>query len=262
MKIATWNVNSLNVRLPQVKGWLEQNPVDVLCMQELKLVDERFPRQDFEDLGYQGVDSFGQPTYNGVATISRAAGRDVVRNIPGFDDAQSRVLTLTVSSEFGDLRIINAYFVNGQEPGSDKFRYKLDWLRHLHGFVAGELRQHPRLVLLGDFNITADDRDSWDPVGLKGTIHHTDEEREALRSLLALGLFDSFRQFEQPEKTFSWWDYRMLGFQKNRGLRIDYVLLSDALRPMLRACHIDRAPRKLPKPSDHAPVVVTLEGAA
>ena len=258
MKIATWNVNSLNVRLPQVLQWLEANPVDVLALQELKLVDEKFPQEELLAAGYH-TQFFGQKTYNGVAILSRTPSFDVVRNIPEFADEQSRVLAATIDSEGGPIRIIDAYFVNGQEPGSDKFAYKLRWLQALHTYIHSALENQPRLILLGDFNVTADDRDSWDPVGLKDTIHHTQQERLALQDLLGLGLYDTFRLFDQPNKTFSWWDYRMLGFQKNRGLRIDYVLVSEALKPLVESCTIDREPRKYPKPSDHAPVVVTLK---
>jgi exodeoxyribonuclease-3 len=245
MQLATWNINSLSVRLPQVLAWLQANPVDAIGLQELKLVDEKFPHDAFEAAGYHAV-CFGQKTYNGVAILSRTPMRDVVRNIPGHDDAQ------------GPLRLVNCYFVNGQAPGTDKFDYKMLWLTALHRWLREELLAHHRLALVGDFNVAPEDRDSFDPVGLKDTIHHTVEERTHFRQLLELGLTDAFRLFEQPEKSYSWWDYRMLGFQKNRGLRIDHVLVSDALRGEVTACRIDRAPRKNPQPSDHAPVVVTL----
>ncbi len=257
MKLATWNVNSLSVRLPQVLAWLAENPVDAIGLQELKLVDEKFPLQALQEAGYHAA-SFGQKTYNGVAILSRSPLRDVVRNIPGHEDVQARVIAATLDTADGPLRLINCYFVNGQAPGSDKFAYKLQWLGALHRWVQSELQAHPRLVLVGDFNVAPEDRDSFDPVGLKDTIHHTVEERAHFQSLLQLGMTDAFRMFEQPEKSFSWWDYRMLGFQKNRGLRIDHILVSDALKAQVRACHIDRAPRKNPQPSDHAPVVVEL----
>ena len=257
MKIATWNINSLGVRLPQVLDWLANNPVEVLALQELKLTDDKFPTDAFAQAGYQAA-CLGQKTYNGVALLTRSAPTEVVRNIPGFEDDQSRVIAATVESPGGPLRVINGYFVNGQAPGSDKFAYKMRWLDALHDWVATELVRHPRLVLLGDFNIAPEDRDSHDPVGLRETIHHTTEEREHFRALLQLGLHDAYRLFEQPEKSFSWWDYRMLGFQKNRGLRIDHVLVSDALKASVLTCDIDRAPRKNKQPSDHAPVVATL----
>lgn len=257
MQLATWNINSLSVRLPQVLAWLAANPVDAIGLQELKLVDEKFPHDAFEAAGYHAV-CFGQKTYNGVAIISRTPARDVVRNIPGLADEQARVIAATLDVAGGPLRLVNCYFVNGQEPGSDKFAYKLRWLAALHDWLRQELAAHPRLVLVGDFNVAPEDRDSYDPVGLKDTIHHTVEERRHFQDLLALGLTDAYRLFEQPEKSYSWWDYRMLGFQKNRGLRIDHILVSQALHAGVTACHIDRAPRKNPQPSDHAPVVVTL----
>ncbi len=257
MKIATWNVNSLTARHQHVLDWLAANPVDALCLQELKMTDDKFPFDALQAAGYQAV-AFGQKTYNGVAILSRTPARDVVRNIPGFGDEQARVIAATLDTPLGELRLINGYFVNGQEPGSEKFAYKMKWLQALHDWVQAQLAVHPRLVLLGDFNVAPEDRDSYDPVGLRETIHHTTEEREHFRKLLALGLTDSFRLFEQPEKSYSWWDYRMLGYQKNRGLRIDHILVSEALRPLVKACTIDRVPRKWDKPSDHTPVVVDL----
>lgn len=257
MQIATWNVNSLSVRLPQVLDWLARQPVDVLCLQELKLTEDKFPFMELRAAGYEAV-AFGQKTYNGVALLARTPPTAVVRNIPGFEDEQARVIAATVDTPQGPLRIINGYFVNGQAPGTDKFAYKLRWLQALHDWVRSELAAHPRLVLLGDFNVAPEDRDSYDPVGLADTIHHTREERAHFQALLDLGLTDAFRMFEQPEKSYSWWDYRMLGFQKNRGLRIDHILVSEALRSNVTACAIDRAPRKNPQPSDHAPVVLTL----
>ena len=257
MQIATWNINSLTVRLPQVLDWLALNPVDALGLQELKMVDEKFPHEALKEAGYHAV-VLGQKTYNGVAILSRTPLRDVVRNIPGHTDEQARVIAATLDTPEGPLRLVNCYFVNGQEPGSEKFAYKLQWLAALHRWIGAEMQAHPRLVLVGDFNVTPEDRDSFDPVGLKDTIHHTVEERAHFQALLQLGLTDTYRMFEQPEKSYSWWDYRMLGFQKNRGLRIDHILVSDALRDSVTACAIDRVPRKNPQPSDHAPVVVTL----
>lgn len=251
--LATWNINSLTVRLPQVLDWLAANPVAVLALQELKLTDDKFPAQAFAEAGYQ-AQWFGQKTYNGVALISRAPAQDVVRNIPGFPDEQSRVLCATIDG----IRVIGAYFPNGQAPGSDKFAYKMRWLDALREWVRAEMASHPRLALMGDFNITFDNLDVWDPEGLRETIHCTTEERAQLQALVALGLHDAHRLFEQPPKCFSWWDYRMLGFQKNRGLRIDHILVSDALRAQACACAIDRVPRKNKQPSDHAPVVLTL----
>lgn len=257
MQIATWNVNSLSVRLPQVLDWLAGHRVDALCLQEIKLGDDRFPHQALRDAGYEAV-VLGQKTYNGVAILSPRRLRDVVRNIPAFDDGQARVIAATIDAPAGPLRVLNAYVVNGQAPGSEKFAYKLRWLQALQGMVRAELAAHPRLAVLGDFNVAPQDRDSYDPEGLHETIHHSSEERAHFQALLALGLSDAFRLFEQPDKIYSWWDYRMLGFQKNRGLRIDHILVSEALRPDVSACVIDRAPRKNPQPSDHAPVLLTM----
>ena len=260
MKFATWNVNSLAVRLPQLLAWLEAHPVDALVLQETKLSDDKFPVAEIEAAGY-AVAFHGQKTYNGVALLSRGgAAADVVRNIPGFADDQARVITGTVGSGEAAVRVIGGYFPNGQAPDSDKFAYKMAWLDALHGFVQAELAAHPRLVLMGDFNIAPEDRDAWDPVALAGTIHLTPEERTHFQALLGLGLVDAFRLFEQPPKSYSWWDYRMLAFRKNQGLRIDHVLVSDALKPVVQACTIDRLPRKNERPSDHAPVVVELAG--
>jgi exodeoxyribonuclease-3 len=253
MQLATWNINSLNVRLPQVLDWLAANPVDVLALQELKLTDDKFPALALGEAGYQ-AQWFGQKTYNGVALLSKTPAADVIKNIPGFPDDQSRVLCATIAG----VRVIGAYFPNGQAPGSDKFAYKMRWLDALRTWVGQEMRNHPQLVLMGDYNITFDDADVWDPAGLRDTIHCTPEERTHLQALVGLGLTDAHRLFEQPPKSFSWWDYRMLGFQKNRGMRIDHILISDALKARATACTIDRAPRKNPQPSDHAPVVLTL----
>ncbi len=266
MKIATWNVNSLTVRLPQVIDWLAANPVDALCLQELKLSDDKFPLAALEAAGYHSA-VFGQKTYNGVAILSRSPARDVVKNIPGFADEQSRVIAATFDLTGGALagqsiRVVNGYFVNGQEPGSEKFAYKMKWLSALRDWLREELAAHPNLVLLGDFNITVDDRDTYDPVALKDTIHHTVEERAHFSALIDLGLTDAFRLFEQAEKSYSWWDYREFAFRRNRGLRIDHVLVSDALKPLVKACTIDKAPRKNERPSDHVPVVVELAAPA
>jgi len=260
MKIATWNINSLAVRLPQVLDWLATNPVDALALQELKLTDDKFPADAFAAAGYQAV-AFGQKTYNGVALLSRHPMAGVVRNIPGFEDEQARVIAATLDTPAGPLRLVNGYFVNGQAPDSDKFAYKMRWLQALQDWLRGELAQHPRLALVGDFNVAPEDRDSYDPEGLRETIHHTTQERQHFQALLDLGLTDAFRLFAQPEKSFSWWDYRMLGFQKNRGLRIDHILVNQALAPLVTACTVDRQPRKNKQPSDHAPVVATLQAA-
>lgn len=256
-KIATWNVNSLSVRLPQVIDWLATHPVDALCLQELKLTDDKFPHQALSDVGYHSA-VFGQKTYNGVAILSRTVLNDVSKNITGFADEQSRVISATMTSEHGNVRIVNGYFVNGQDPGSEKFAYKLKWLDGLNAMLKSELQAHAKLVLLGDFNITADDRDTYDPEGLRETIHHTTVERDHFKALMALGMTDAFRMFEQPEKSFSWWDYREFGFRRNRGLRIDHILVSEALKSRVTGCVIDKTPRKNERPSDHTPVIVDI----
>ena len=254
MQLATWNVNSLTVRLPQVIDWLATQPVDVLVLQETKTTDDKFPREAIEAAGYQ-VAFFGQKTYNGVALLSRAPHGDVVKNIPNFDDDMARVIAATVSG----VRVVGAYFPNGQAPDSDKFVYKMRWLTALREWLRDELTRHPQLVLMGDFNITVDDRDVYDPVALKDTIHCTVEERQHFQGLIDLGLHDAFRLFDQPEKSYSWWDYREFAFRRNRGLRIDHILVSAALQAKTTACSIDKAPRKNERPSDHTPVVVTLD---
>ena len=253
MKLATWNVNSLSVRLPQLLDWLAANPVDAIVLQETKLTDDKFPQAEIAAAGYR-ASWFGQKTYNGVALLSRSESVEPVRNIPGFDDEQARVIAGTVNG----LRVIGAYFPNGQAPDSEKFVYKMRWLDALRAWVASELAAHPQLVLMGDFNIAPEDRDVYDPVAWAGQIHCTPQEREHFRQLVALGLHDAFRLFEQPPKSWSWWDYRNLAFRKNQGLRIDHILVSEALKPRVAACTIDKLPRKNERPSDHAPVVVEL----
>ena len=253
MKFATWNVNSLGVRLPQVLDWLVANPVDALVLQELKMTDDKFPFDAFAAAGYQ-AHCFGQKTYNGVALLSRTEATDIVRNIPGFDDDMSRVITGTVNG----IRVVGAYFPNGQEPGSEKFEYKMEWLKGLRSWLQTELVAHPELLLMGDYNITFDDLDVWDPQGMEEQIHCTEAERYHLRALIAMGLHDSFRLFEQPPKSYSWWDYRDFAFRRNRGLRIDHILASNALRERIQGCVIDKTPRKNERPSDHAPVVIEL----
>ncbi|MCC7099496.1 MAG: exodeoxyribonuclease III [Rubrivivax sp.] len=254
MRLATWNVNSLAVRLPQVLDWLATQSPDVLALQETKLIDERFPHEAFAAAGWQ-AQCFGQKTYNGVALVSRAPMADVVRNIPGFEDEQARVIAAT----FGTLRVVGAYFPNGQEPGSEKFAYKMRWQDALREWLRGELAAHPRLLLMGDFNVAPEDRDVHDPVAWAGQIHCTPEERAQFQGLLALGLHDAFRLFEQPPRSWSWWDYRNLAFRRNQGLRIDHILVGEALREHVRACTIDKAPRRNERPSDHAPVLVELD---
>jgi exodeoxyribonuclease-3 len=253
-QFATWNVNSLSIRLPQVLDWLAAHPVDALVLQETKLTDDKFPTLEIGEAGYQ-VQWFGQKTYNGVALISREPATDVVKNITGFADEQARVIAGTV----GGVRVICGYFPNGQAPGSEKFAYKMNWLTGLRTWLTEELRQHENLVLMGDFNIAPEDRDVHDPVAWAGQIHCTPEEREHFQQLLGLGLTDAFRLFEQPPKSWSWWDYRNLAFRKNQGLRIDHILVSAALKSRVTACEIDKLPRKNERPSDHAPVIVTVD---
>jgi exodeoxyribonuclease-3 len=257
MKITTWNVNSLTARLQHVLDWLAANPVDVLCLQELKMTDDKFPLEALKAAGYEAA-AFGQKTYNGVAILSRTPMREVVKNIAGFEDEHSRVIAATVDGPAGPVRVMNGYFVNGQEPGSEKFAYKMRWLDGLQAYVRAEMAAHPRLVLLGDFNITPEDQDSYDP-GRPARHHPPHQGRtRALPPAAGTGPGDSFRMFEQLRKSYSWWDYRMLGYQKNRGLRIDHILVSEALKPQVKGCTIDRVPRKWEKPSDHAPVTVEL----
>jgi exodeoxyribonuclease III len=254
MKIATWNVNSLAVRLPQLLDWLAANPVDAIVLQETKLTDDKFPHAELAAAGY-AAQWFGQKTYNGVALLSREGAIDIVKNMPGFEDEQARVIAGTVSG----VRVIGAYFPNGQAPDSDKFQYKMRWLAGLREWLATELAQHSKLVLLGDYNIAPEDRDVFDPVAFFEQIHCTPQERAHFAGLISLGLHDAFRLFEQPPKSWSWWDYRNLAFRRNQGLRIDHILVSDALKPQVTACVIDKLPRKNERPSDHAPVVVTLD---
>jgi len=254
MLLATWNVNSLRVRLPHLRDWLAANPVDALALQETKLPDGDFPREEIEALGLRAVFS-GQRTYNGVALLAKGDPADVVAGIPGFEDEQRRVIAATVAG----VRVINVYVPNGQAVGSDKYEYKLRWLAALREYAAAELAKHPRLVILGDFNIAPEDRDVHDPKAWEGSVHVSEPERAALRALLATGLEDCFRRFEQPERTYSWWDYRMMAFRRNAGLRIDLILASAALARNCDACHVDKAPRRLERPSDHAPVLAAFD---
>lgn len=257
MKIATWNVNSLKVRLPHVLAWVEEYPVDVLCLQETKTVDESFPCGELERAGYQACFS-GQKTYNGVAILSRAPLADVAHGIGGYADEQRRVIAATVQTAAGPTRIVCAYFPNGQAVGSEKYAYKLGWLEAFTAHLRDEMQRHERLALLGDFNIAPEPRDVHDPQLWEGQVLFSEPEREAFRKLVALGLVDAFRLFEQPEKSYTWWDYRQLAFRRNMGLRIDHILLSAALAPRCTGCLIDKAARKKEQPSDHAPVVATL----
>lgn len=275
VRIAAWNVNSLKVRLPQVLRWLQdqekkRQPIDALCLQELKLTDDKYPHKELEDAGYLSL-AAGQKTYNGVAIIVRKAAlapiaSDVetsflkpIRNIPNFEDDQQRILVATIPfAGTRPMRLISAYFPNGQSPDSDKFTYKLSWLKALQTWLAEELQQNLRLALLGDFNIAPADADVHDPSKWIGQNLVSPEERRAFQELVQLGLTDSFRMFEQPPKTFSWWDYRMMGFRRNAGLRIDHILLSEALKEKCSASLVDKEPRTWEQPSDHAPVIATI----
>ena len=253
MKLATWNVNSLAVRLPQLLDWLALHQPDAMVLQETKLTDDKFPHEALSAAGYH-PQWFGQKTYNGVALLSRTPADAIARNIVGVEDEQARVIAGTVAG----VRVIGAYFPNGQAPASDKFAYKMRWLDGLRAWLASELAAHPQLVLMGDFNIAPEDCDVHDPLAWAGQIHCTPEERAHFRALLDMGLVDAFRLFDQPPKSWSWWDYRGLAFRKNQGLRIDHILVSPALKPCVTACTIDKLPRKNERPSDHAPVVVEL----
>ena len=250
MKIATWNVNSLKVRLPHVLDWLESEQPDVLCLQETKLTDENFPADDIRSAGYEVVYS-GQKTYNGVATISRSAATEVITDVPGLDDPQRRILGTTIDG----VRVLNLYVVNGQEVGSEKFDHKLHWLSKVTDYIGTQLRDHERFIVLGDFNIAPADEDVHDPEAWHERILCSTPEREALGRMLGLGLQDTFRLFPQEEKSFSWWDYRAAAFRRNMGLRIDLILASQSLAENCTACRIDKAPRRLERPSDHTPVV-------
>lgn len=254
MKIATWNVNSMNVRAPHVIEWLQSTDTDVLVLQEIKQLTEKFPTADLEAIGYQSIAS-GQKTYNGVAVISKLPISDAVFDIPDLDDPQRRVLASTVD----DTRIINLYVPNGSEVGSEKYAYKLKWLAALQKLVQQEIKQHEKLVVLGDFNIAPADADVHDPEAWGEDILCSPAERKALTDLLDLGLNDVFRKFEHPEKTFSWWDYRAAGFRRNAGLRIDLILTTNALTQTCTASYVDKEPRAWERPSDHAPVVAEFD---
>src|SRR5436190_3655848 len=235
MKLATWNVNSIKVRLPQLLDWLVAAQPDIVCLQELKIEDAKFPLAEIEQAGFRATYS-GQKTYNGVAILSKAAPENVVHGIPGFDDDHKRVLAATVAG----LRVVCLYCPNGQAVGSDKYAYKLRWYEALRGYLAAELASHARLAAAGDFNVAPEDRDVHDPKLWEGQIHVSEPERSAWRALLALGLKDTFRLFEQPEKILSWWDYRMLAFRRNAGLRIDQIPGSPGLAGRCSACHVDK----------------------
>lgn len=253
MKIATWNVNSLRVRLPHLLDWLRAHAPDAVCLQETKCDDASFPYEALREAGYCAA-HHGQKTYNGVAILTRAEAPVACRGIPAYEDAQSRIIAV----DYEGVRLVSAYVPNGQSVGSEKYAYKLAWFAALEAWLAGELAAHPRLAVLGDFNIAPEDRDVHDPAAWRGQVLFSEPEREALARLLRLGFVDAFRRFDQPEGSFTWWDYRMNAFRRKMGLRIDHVLLSAALAPTCRACTIDVEPRRLDRPSDHAPVICEL----
>lgn len=254
MKIASWNVNSIRQRLVHVKEWLAANEPDVLALQEIKVVTENFPAAEFEPLGYRcAVD--GQKAYNGVALLSRAQPGVIAPGMTNFEDEHKRAL----AASYGDLRVVDLYVPNGQSVGSDKYEYKLRWLSALRDHLREELIAHPRMVVVGDFNIAPEDRDVHDPEKWRGQVLCSDLEREKLAALLLLGFVDVFRRFEQPDKSFSWWDYRAAAFRRNRGLRIDLILASPALAAACTGSGIDIEPRRREQPSDHAPVWATFQ---
>ena len=253
-KIATWNVNSIRVRLPQLLDWLNDKQPDILALQETKVVDEAFPVADIQAVGYHALFK-GQKSYNGVALLSRQAGTGVISELPTFEDTQCRVLGATYQT----LRVLNVYAPNGSPIGSTKYQYKLDWFAHLLTLLKTELKQYKNLVILGDFNVAPEDCDVYDPKKWEGSVLVSEPERLALRNLIALGLKETFRLFTQPEKSFSWWDYRGGSFRLNQGARIDLILASQALSTSCTSCQIDVTPRRLERPSDHAPVMATFD---
>jgi exodeoxyribonuclease III len=257
--IATWNVNSLRVRGEQLVQWLADARPDVVALQETKMQDPDFPHPEFTAAGYHSVFS-GQKTYNGVALLSRQPMTDFIRDIPDFDDLPRRVLAATIDTPLGRYRVINLYVPNGQAPGSEKFAYKLKWLEALRHWLVKEAAAHPGLIVLGDFNVAPEDRDVHDPAAWTGCVHVSPEERAALKAITDIGLVDAFRHFEQPEKSFSWWDYRQGAFRRNNGLRIDLILVHRQLLPALQGCRIDVEPRRVERASDHTPVIATFQG--
>ena len=249
MKIATWNVNSIKVRLPHVLDWLNEHQPTVFCLQELKCEAANFPFEAVTAAGYHASVA-GQKAYNGVALLSQKPGSDPVIGIPGFEDPQQRVIAAT----YGEVRVISVYCPNGESPTSEKYAYKLRWFAAFRDYLGETLARHPLLVVAGDYNVAPEDRDVYDPVAWRGEVLCSDAERAAFDALLKLGLKDSFRLFEQTGQSYSWWHYRVNAFKRNMGLRIDHILASDQLAPLCRSCAIDRGPRALERPSDHAPV--------
>jgi exodeoxyribonuclease III len=275
IRLATWNVNSIKVRLPHLLQWLGaqealKTPIDALCLQELKLTEDKFPFAELDAAGYYALVA-GQKTYNGVALLLRkdslaamasdssTAFLSPLKNNPKFEDEQQRLVTATVAFKGrSPIRLISAYFPNGQAPGTEKFSYKLNWLSRLHDWLSEEMEEHPRMALLGDYNIAPEDQDVHDPVAWQGQNLVSPEEREAFAGLIEMGFYDSFRLFDQQAKSYSWWDYRMMAFRRNAGVRIDHILLTEALKNECIASVIDKTPRTWEQPSDHAPVIVTL----
>ena len=253
MKITSWNVNSLKVRLEQVIEWLEQHKPDVLGLQETKLTDDKFPVDAFREIGYHAAFS-GQPTYNGVALLSPEPGQSLTKEIDQFEDPHKRVIAGT----YQDVRVINLYVVNGKAVGDEKYQWKLKWLEAVTRWIEQERQQHEQLVVIGDFNIAPEDRDVHDPDAWRDKILCSEPERAALQKMIELGLHDSYRLFEQPDRVYSWYDYRQMAFRRKMGLRIDLCLVSDALKSRCTASHIDLEPRRNERPSDHAPVTVEL----
>jgi len=257
MQLASWNVNSLKVRLPHLLDWLAAKAPEIVCLQEIKLEDDKFPQMELEAAGYRCAWS-GQKTYNGVAILSRTSLAEVATGMPAFPDEQKRIIAATIGGGAEAVRVVCAYVPNGQAVDSEKYEYKLRWLEAFRLWLDEELAKHPRLAVLGDYNIAPADEDVHDPKAWEGQVLCSPREREAFQKFLGLGLKDSFRMFTQPERSFTWWDYRLNAFKRNLGLRIDHVLLSPELASLCRACTIDVAPRRLERPSDHAPVIAEL----
>lgn len=253
-KIATWNVNSLRVRLPHVLQWLEEAKPDVLALQETKIPDADFPIEEINKAGYECVFS-GQKTYNGMAVLSRQKATEIITDIPELEDHQRRVLAVTI----GDIRVLDVYIPNGESLISEKYAYKLNWLKHLDMFLAHEIKKYPKMIILGDFNIAPEEIDVYDPKAWAGKVLFSEKEREAFRDMVKVGFVDCFRLHEQPEKSFSWWDYRMNAFKRNMGLRIDHILATSELTKECQRCYIDKTPRALERPSDHTPVVAEFD---
>lgn len=254
MKIATWNVNSLRVRLPHVLDWLEKNQPDILSLQETKTIDDSFPADEIREAGFEVIYS-GQKTYNGVAIISSCKATDIATDVPGLDDPQRRILGATIDG----VRILNLYVVNGQETGSEKYDWKLHWLEKVTEYIKNQLEIHDKFVVMGDFNIAPKDEDTYDPEVWRDRILCSKPERDALNKILSLGLTDTFRLFDQEENSFSWWDYRAAAFRRNMGLRIDLILSSQTMTITCTASYMDKSPRRLERPSDHTPVIAEFE---